>query len=121
LDGVEFELCAPALLVCRTDLPGEGVGVDVILGQRVHSLWIYSDTKGIINCLHVALFPGINIDPEDELSWGVIDVLAYNDPYKNNKLVYAKTGAKTYHSIDELHDIVQKKVEDLKPLSSHPN
>ena len=32
---VEFEFLAPARLICRADLPGGGVDVDIILGQKV--------------------------------------------------------------------------------------
>ena len=36
--GVEFEVVADALLMCRSDLPGHDDGeVDIILGQRVPS------------------------------------------------------------------------------------
>ena len=43
MPNVEFEICASAKLMCRADLPGRGVDVDVILGQNV------CDCKNILN------------------------------------------------------------------------
>lgn len=41
---VEFEVVAPAQLICRADLPGGGVDVNIILGQKGLS---------IVNCSNI--------------------------------------------------------------------
>lgn len=41
LDHTEIEVCAPALLICRADLPGGGVDVDIILGQKVCAIALH--------------------------------------------------------------------------------
>jgi hypothetical protein len=66
IPDVQFEFCVPSQLICRTDLPGGGVDVDIILGQEVCPFCNRSDIKGLIDHLYVAFHPGITIARNDD-------------------------------------------------------
>ena len=113
IPDVEFEFCVPALLICRADLPGGGVDIDIILGQKVCPLCNCSGVKGLIDHLHVAFHPRVKYtapnnddgdddddddDDDDALSWGTMDILAWRDPF-DGTLRYAKTGVTSLYTM----------------------
>jgi len=129
IPDVEFEFCVPALLICRADLPGGGVDIDIILGQKVCPLCNCSDVKGLIDHLHVPFHPGVKYtapnndhdddhdDHDDALSWGTMDILAWRDPF-DGTLRYAKTRVTSHYTIEEVEEMARQKVEKLQPVSN---
>ena len=97
MEGVELEVCAPALLISREDLPHSDPDVDLILGQNITSSWGSSNIKDLINRLIVAFAPRMPSHPNNPHHWGAIDILAYDDPWEG--IVYAQTGRKDFTSV----------------------